>query len=137
MKRTSLMISLAIAACIRLMATAFTSCKKSTGPSTALVRILDTNGRTIVGATVRVFCTEALCVVDDTAFSDANGESEHEFELPAVLKIQSWKQISTRFQLNDSTSVDTFYTLYGEGWIRLEENDRVVQELTLFGSNLQ
>lgn len=137
MKRTSLMFALMLLAVSAFVASALTSCRKNSGPSTATIRVLDTNKRPIIGATVRLFCTEDLCIVEDTGFSDANGESEHEFDLHSVLKVQAWKQISTRFQLNDSTAVDTFYTLYGETWVRLEENDRVVQEITLFGSNLQ
>lgn len=137
MKRTSLVLSFAVIMVFGLIATAFTSCKRSDGPSTAVIRVLDTNGRLVVGASVRVFCTEPICIIDDSAFTDANGESEHEFDLPAVLKVQAWKQISTVFQLNDSVAVDTFYNLFGEGWVRLEENDRIIQELTLFGNNLQ
>ena len=124
-----------VAACIGMMLTTFTSCTKNSDTSTAVVRVVDTNGDPIVGAKVRVYCSEALCQVEEQSFSDANGESEYEFELPAILKIQASKEIATTVQLNATTSVASTYTLYGEGWVQLEDNDRVVQEVTLFGNN--
>ena len=135
MNRTSRLRSVVLALCIGIMLTGFTSCTKSTDTSTAVVRVVDPNGDPIVGAKVRVYCTEALCQVDDTDFSDANGESEYEFELPAILKIQASKEIATTVQLNPTTYVASTYTLYGEGWVRLESNGTVVQEVTLIGNN--
>jgi len=137
MKRTSLLFTFAVVGVFGLLSTAFMGCGKNDDPSTALIRVLDTNGRNVIGATVRVYCVEDLCIIDDTSFSDANGESEHEFELPAVLKVQAWKEIATRFALNDSQTVDTTYELKGEAWVRLEEHERVVQQVTVFGNNLQ
>lgn len=120
-----------------LLVLCFAACKKPVGPSTAVIKVVDTTGSVVTGATVRVFCTEDLCVVDDTAFSDLNGESEHEFDLPAVLRVQVWKDIATTFQTGVNTFEDTTFTLYGEGFVRLDEGERTTQVITVFGSNLQ
>ena len=119
------------------MFTGVTSCNKDLGPSVAVIKVIDPNGGPLSGSIVRVFCTEALCIVDDTSFTDLNGESEHEFDHPAVLKVQAWKDIGTIYQIDDTTFTDTFYTLYGEGFVRLEEGDRTTEVVTVFGSNLQ
>lgn len=102
----------------------FYACDEDTPPR-AEITVLREDGTPLEDARVIVFCTEPGCVVADTAYTDFNGLSTHEFALPAVLKVEA-------FKVSEST-IDTGFppvtivlgedSLCGEEFITLVENE--------------
>ena len=122
----------------------FSSCVNN-DPTIAHIRVLDSIGNPVEGADVKVFCTEALCVVEDSGITDAQGKTSHEFELPAVLKVETWKTycwdydtifLWDTFLLVEDTFLDTNVcrTFFGETYVTLEEHEEVDQDILIFGT---
>jgi len=121
----------------------FSSCVNK-DPTIAHIRVIDTIGTPVEGADVKVFCTEALCVVEDSGITDAQGKTLHEFELPAVLKVETWKTYCWDFDTiflwdtiaaQNDTFVDTNVCriFFGETYVTLEEHEEVSQDVLIFG----
>jgi hypothetical protein len=108
-----------LGAMVMLFMPAFFSCKKDQ-PTKAVITTLDSVGRPVVGAYVRVFqdsvvnqVTGVRANVSDEKISDANGRTEHEFKWEAFLNIES-----VRIRLD--TASMPLDTDTARGYIRLE-----------------
>lgn len=90
-------------------------------PPQAEITVLRFDGTPVGDARVIIYCTEPGCVVADTAYTDFNGLSTHEFALPAVLKVSAFKVTETTIDTgfppvtvvlgDDSLCGDEFITL--------------------------
>lgn len=96
------------------------ACNDETPPR-AEITVLDDFGVAIDAARVIIYCTEAGCIVSDTATTAFDGVAQFEFKLPAVLKVEAFKvtesTIDTGFPPvtiilgDDSLCGDEFITL--------------------------
>jgi len=66
------------------------SCKPD-DPTGLVVRVVNNDEEEIQGATVRVFCTEPECIIEDIQTTGTTGLSVHTFEFEAVLAIEVTK----------------------------------------------
>ena len=96
------------------------SCKKS-GPTKAVITVLDLNSSPVAGAAVTLWQDTAVNNVNGvqsklrvTKNSDASGKAEFDFELEAFLNIEVIKSIDT-----------------GRSFIRLKEHETVEQTVNL------
>ena len=85
---------------------------KPDDPTILTVRVVNNDNENVAGATVRVYCTEPGCIVEDIQTTDDKGFSVHTFELEAVLAI-------------DVTKVIGSDTLSGNGTADLVKNETV------------
>ena len=85
---------------------------KPDDPTELVVRVVNNDDEEVVGATVRVYCTEPECIIEDIKTTDDKGFSVHTFELEAVLAI-------------DVTKVIGSDTLSGNGTADLLKNETV------------
>ena len=85
---------------------------KPDDPTELIVRVVNNNDEQVEGATVRVYCTEPDCIVEDIKTTDDKGFSVHTFELEAVLAVEVTKIIGSD-------------TLSGSGTADLVKNETV------------
>lgn len=129
---------------VSFLALNFSSCVNK-DPTVGNIRVLDTLGIPVEGADVLLYCTEALCILEDSGITDVQGKTSHEFDLPAVLKILVSKEYCWEYDtifLPDTQppfAIDTFVDttvcrlFVGEGFITLEEHEEVDEDVVLFG----
>ena len=96
------------------------SCKKS-GPTRAVIIVLDGNNATVKGATVTLWQDTAVNATNGvrsnlrvTKTSDAAGRAEFDFELEAFLNVEAIKGVDT-----------------GRSFVRLIEHETVEQKVNL------
>lgn len=107
----------------------FTSCKEKE-PTIAQITVVDKNSSPVSGAKVKVYCSPSPCDVTDTQTSDGSGITNHEFKLPAVLKILATATIT----ITDNTTIpptSVLDTLIGESYIELKEEETVQQTVIM------
>ncbi len=85
---------------------------KPDDPTMLTVRVVNNDDEAVVGATVRVYCTEPECIIENIKTTDDKGFSIHVFENEAVLAIKVTKMIGTD-------------TLSGNGTADLVKNESV------------
>lgn len=85
---------------------------KPDGPTELIVRVINNNDEQVAGATVRVYCTEPNCIIEDLKTTDDKGFSIHTFENEAVLAVEVTKMIGSD-------------TLSGSGTADLVKNETV------------
>ena len=143
MKKLATFISLSIVVG-GFIALNFSSCVNN-DPTIANIRVIDTIGTPVEGVDVKVYCTETPCVVEDSGRTDGQGKTSHEFELPAVLKVDAWKVYCWEYDMillwdTINAQFDTFTdttvcrTFYGETFVTLEEHEIVDQDVLLVGT---
>jgi hypothetical protein len=103
-----------------IFATSFFACKK-TGPTIAVISVVDSTGRAISGAAVTLWQDTAVnnangvqSSVRITKTSDAAGKAEFEFTLEAYLNVQAIHNADT-----------------GRAVVRLKEHETVAQTVHL------
>ncbi|MFH1321733.1 MAG: hypothetical protein ABII90_13925 [Bacteroidota bacterium] len=90
---------------ILLLVLCFPFCNKEEKGASVVVTVvtfINSAEEKVEDATVRVYCTEPGCIIDDTKKTNAYGESAHAFDHEAVLAIETIKVVP-------------FDTLYGTG----------------------
>jgi len=114
----------------------FFSCESN--PTKAEVLVIDSLGEPVAEATVILFCidqpNQKPCVVKDTQLTSAAGRTEHEFENPAVLKIEAFKYDVVARDTGTFPNIGTILvgdTLCAEGFITLEEYETVDETVVL------
>lgn len=85
---------------------------KPDDPTELVVKVVNNDDEEVVGATVRVYCTELECIIEDIKTTDEKGFSIHTFENEAVLAIEVTKMIGTD-------------TLSGNGTADLVKNESI------------
>jgi len=112
-----------------------TSCKDDDGPAIAEITVFDTTGLVQTNVRVDVFCTQPNCVVTSTGRTDSRGESRHEFDLPAVLRVYAVRYDSTFIQTGVPPNV-TIQVLVdsvcGDGFVTVDNGETVQESVTLF-----
>jgi len=93
------------------------ACKRD-DPTELFVRVVDKIDKQVEGATVRVYCTEPNCIVEDIQTTDDKGFSVHTFELEAVLAIEV-------------TKVIVLDTLTGKGFADLVKNESITVKIKI------
>lgn len=85
---------------------------KPDDPTELVVKVVNNDNEEVVGATVRVYCTEPECIIEDVKTTDEKGFSIHTFENEAVLAVEVTKMIGSD-------------TLSGNGTADLVKNESV------------
>lgn len=109
-------------------------CEKDPGKSFGEIEVFDENGRTVAGANVRLYCTEAQCVVEREGFSDSRGIFREEFEKPVVLAIEAYKYDTILTDTGSPPNVGFILEIdsnYGEGFITIEEGKTISKPVIL------
>lgn len=93
-----------------------TSCKKPTGPSIAVITVLDSLNKPVAGATVELTSklTKPPGTVYDKQETGSDGKTRHSFELEAILDVIVTKGNKT-----------------GSDIVKLEPHDRVERTVIL------
>ena len=104
-----------------LVITAWLPACKPDDPTGLVVRVVkvDTAQVEVPGATVRVYCTEPDCIVEDIQTTGATGLSVHTFQYEAVLAIEV-----TKIESNNDT-------LFGTGIADLVKNETIQVKITV------
>jgi hypothetical protein len=100
----------------------------------AIIRVVDAGGTPVRDARVILFCPVESCVVQDTAFTNVAGETEHQIELPAVLQIDVYKLAITKTVVGVFPNQDTLVagdTLCGKGFITLRTDEVAKETITI------
>ncbi|MGC6471000.1 MAG: hypothetical protein ACON4E_07005 [Flavobacteriales bacterium] len=110
-----------------LLSLLFISCYKEP-PTKGIITVYDNQGNTVSNATVTLSQEEIVGVtqtnVVSALVSDQNGQTEHVFELEALMNV-------TAFTL--SSSNDTL--LYGESVIRLTRGKTIYKDIEILPTN--
>lgn len=103
-------------------------------PPRAIIKVVDAAGVPVRQARVVLFCPTDNCIVSDTAFTNVAGESEHQFDLPAVLQIDVYKLVVEKTVIGTFPNADTIYsgdTTCGNGYITLREDEVVTETIVI------
>ncbi|UTW63759.1 hypothetical protein KFE98_06355 [bacterium SCSIO 12741] len=129
---------------LAMVSLVFSSCEKDTPPK-AEITVVDSLGTAVQNARVILHCIQRSdetrsCNVADTQYTDQVGKTLFEFENPAVLKIDVWKEdvvtINTGSGLPGTDSTLTVGdTLCAEAFITLEINETIEQRMILTNCN--
>ena len=142
MKKKLITSSTLLIAVISFLAVNYTSCLQN-DPTIGIVKIIDSNAVPKSGVMVKVYCTEPLCVVKDSALTDNSGKVQFEYDLPAVLKIDASKSFSFNYKniiITDTISTDTVadttisVMFMGTDFLSLEEHEVVEQTVVISGN---
>ena len=106
-----------------LVITAWLPACKPDDPTSLVVRVVKVDTAQVQvevpGATVRVYCTEPDCIVEDIQTTGATGLSVHTFKYEAVLAIEVTKIENTN------------ETLFGTGIADLVKNETIQVKITM------
>ena len=109
----------------------FIGCEGGDKVTGAEIFIIDDEGRKISGAWVKLFCDGPDCIVTDSQQSNSQGFSYHEFDNPAVLRINV-----RHTALVDSIDGTTIYKIeknfFGEGFVTLDEESTVQETVIIY-----
>ncbi len=117
---------------IAIVLTSFiiTGCDNDPGPGIAEVKVINAEGVSQPGVTVRMFCTQPGCVVDRVGRTNSLGVYTQEFELPVVLRVRAvrYDTIRTVQGLPPNQIVNIKVdSVCGEGFVDVE-NDAIASE---------
>lgn len=100
------------------------SCNEEEKPL-AEITVIKEDGVPLDEARVIISCTEPGCIVADTQYTNFNGISVHEFDLPAVLKVTAFKVTTTTIDTGfpPQTVVLGEDSLCGEEFITVKEDE--------------
>ena len=95
-----------------------------------IITVYDSEGNTVNGAIVKLYQEDIVGVtqtnVVSTLVSDFNGQTEHVFELEALMNVEA-------YILSESTSADTL--LYGTTVIRLMRGKTIYKNIEILPLN--
>jgi len=95
-----------------------------------IITVYDSEGNTVNGAIVKLYQEDIVGVtqtnVVSTLVSDFNGQTEHVFELEALMNVEA-------YSLSESTSADTL--LYGTTVIRLMRGKTIYKNIEILPLN--
>lgn len=95
-----------------------------------IITVYDSEGNTVNGAIVKLYQEDIVGVtqtnVVSTLVSDFNGQTEHVFELEALMNVEA-------YTLSESTSADTL--LYGTTVIRLMRGKTIYKNIEILPLN--
>ena len=107
-------------------------------PTRAEIVVIDSAGEAVNEATVILYCidqpNQRPCVVKDTQLTNEAGRTEHDFENPAVLKIEAFKYDVVARDTGVFPNIGTILvgdTLCADGFITLEEYETVEETVVL------
>lgn len=129
MKRNGLFLGIALLSLLTSI-----GCEKDPGKSIGEIEVFDEQGRTVANASVRIYCTEALCVVEREGLSDSRGIFREEFEKPVVLAIEAYKLDTTLTDTGTAPNVGFIIEIdsaFGEGFITIEEGKTISRPVVL------
>ena len=134
MRRISLFFPYLVVA---VMVLGFTSsCKDDdSDPTLAEIYVYDTSGAIISGASVRLYCTEEACILENTQETNSKGFSRHEFTHPAILAIEAIKVDTTIVEVGTPPNVSFVIqidSVVGEGFVTIERNRTAVESVVAF-----
>lgn len=117
---------------IAIVLTSFiiTGCDNDPGPGIAEVKVINAEGVSQPGVTVRMFCTQPGCVVDRVGRTNSLGVYTQEFDLPVVLRVRAVRYDTTRtvqgLPPNQIVNIKVD-SVCGEGFVDVE-NDAIASE---------
>lgn len=117
---------------IAIVLTSFliSACDTDPGPGIAEVKVINAEGVSQPGVTVRMFCTQPECVVDRVGRTNSLGVYTQEFELPVVLRVRAVRYDTTRtvqgLPPNQIVNIKVD-SVCGEGFVDVE-NDAIASE---------
>ena len=95
-----------------------------------IITVYDSEGNTVNGAIVKLYQEDIVGVtqtnVVSTLVSDFNGQTEHVFELEALMNVEA-------YTLSESTSADTLH--YGTTVIRLMRGKTIYKNIEILPLN--
>ena len=115
-----------------------TSCGDDDAPLKAEILVVDSLGRPVVDAKVKLFCTptppEQECIVEDSMFTNSRGMADFEFPLPVVLEVfvsrlDTFETITG--DPNNPTITFEVDTACAETFIKIDDPDQTARETVI------
>lgn len=113
-------------------------CDTDPGPGVAEVKVINEEGVSQPGVTVKMYCTQPRCVVERIGKTNSLGVYTQEFDLPVVLRVRAVRYDTTRsvqgLPPNQIVTIKVD-SVCGEGFVDVENDAIVTETITILECN--